>query len=1758
MIKEAMDRVTPNLMLAASQKLLGLQRGEEEPDDRDSLSNQQFFGPEDFFRERIERDAGGIAKKILWNSTNRGKLASVGSGALTPQLRSVILNSGLGMPLEEINPLDYLDQQYRVTRLGDGGISSTDAIPDESRAVHPSQFGFIDPVRGPECFDAQTEVFTASGWTPWADVTEDTLFAVQLTNGVFFEPAHRLIVEEYYGPMYGVDTEQVSYLVTPGHRVIFSDVGEVDTREELAEHVHGGNFYLHGVDQNDQTEPYEVHPDDHYIRIYGGTVYCATVPGGLLFVRRNGKAGIWSGNSEKLGVDTRVTLGTYKGSDGNIYSDFIDVRTGENRKVSAREAADKILAFPGEMAKPGNKIRAMVRGKLEYVDKREVDYELPHASEMFNTHVNMIPMHSATQGNRMLTGAKMQIQAMALRDREAPLVQSATKHGDISFEALVGRRMGAVFPEQPGLVTKVNKNGVTVKHADGSVKEYELYHNMPLNRKSVTGDTRIVYRRGGVVYVTDIERYAWEDGDEARSVDPVTCKSCWRRITGVARFKCDKPVVQVTTRSGRQVSVTEDHSLVTLKDGEVVPMLPADSEGKYVPIAGLYDGSDKGEGGVNVDVAEVVGLYLSEGHISLSQPNTLHISSADPAHIEHILNSLNRVAEGRAAYVNRTNTSITIPRLSEWLLENCGRLSHGLHLPAGCLSWSREAREALIGGYMGGDGCLHPDTNGCLQLYAFSTSERLRDELVALLASLGVFCTKSVRKLSLTRKEWRDAYGFRVSNLDVDKLTKWFCFKDRQQKLDELKASSTRRRLVDVVPSPSKPLRREVYAAVDKKLRSRLMKQAVCGHFSKRDIAEVPGRMGAWARSDVLWDLVTDVSPIPYEGVVYDLCVEGTETFSLSDGWVIHNSYLTNLATVKAGDQVDPSRPIATSNYTDADGTASIGRNLRVAFMPYAGVNFEDATVISESAAKALSSEHMYTPSLDMEEGLNVGYKHFTAFHPKKYDKRQLENIDPETGTVKVGAKITKDDPIILAVGKARSKLEGQWGELSKTSGRDNLDRSVTWEHDFEGEVTDVVQTPKGVTVAVRSFVPVQEGDKLSNRFGGKGVVGRIIPDDQMPRDAQGRPFELLQSPLTVPTRLNPAQVLELALAKVARKTGKAYKMPQFMDESFVDFATKELRKNGLSDTEAVFDPVENRNIPDVLAGEQYFMRLHHTAEAKASSRALEGYSSEDLPTKGGKHGAKQIANLALNALLSHNARDVIADTRLIRGQRNDDFWRRFKLGEPLPSPTVPTVYKKLQAYMKGAGINIKKVRDKEHLLAMTDKDVDGLGATEIKKADTVDGKTMQPVAGGLFDRSATGGHGGTKWSFVRLEEPLPNPVMEEPIRRLLGLTQKKYEAVIRGDEALHDQIGGKAIEAALQRIKVDDAIEGARAEIKGGSASKRDNAVKKLRYLETMKRFGMKPQDMIITKVPVVPPVFRPISSLGNGTKVAADANYLYQDLIENNDALREMSKELGRENSKDERWNTYKSYKAVTGVGDPVHPKLQEKGIGGLLKHVFGKGSPKHGLFQRRVIGMPIDLSARSAVTPNPSLDMDQVGLPEDQAWEIYSPFVIRRLVRRGVQATKAVEMIENRDRSALAELQAEMEHRPLIVSRAPTLHKYGIMAFRPQLIKGKTLQASPVIAGGFGLDFDGDTMSYSVPVTEKAVTEAKQKMLPSANLLNASRFDVHYMPTNEYQLGLYQASTRTSKKAPQTFKSKKDVIDAYRRGELRVGDPVVVMEG
>lgn len=396
-------------------------------------------------------------------------------------------------------------------------------------------------------------------------------------------------------------------------------------------------------------------------------------------------------------------------------------------------------------------------------------------------------------------------------------------------------------------------------------------------------------------------------------------------------------------------------------------------------------------------------------------------------------------------------------------------------------------------------------------------------------------------------------------------------------------------------------------------------------------------------------------------------------------------TYLHNKPLVAKGDKINPGQLLASSNFTDDNGTMSMGRNARMALVAYKGYSMDDAVVVSESFAKKMTSQHNYEHEVAKDDGTKFGKVHFSSVFPRKFTKEQLEMVDDE-GMVKPGTVLHYGDPIILATRpKPIYSNAEHLGKLGKAFRSIRSDASEVWEHDYPGTVVDVVDGKSGRRAFVTAKAPLQVGDKLiTSRVGNKGIVSKIIPDHQILRSMDGKPFDVLLNPLSLPSRVNTATLFELALGKIAAKTGQPYKVPAFTDKgvSRLDMVKGELKKHGVDNTEEVYDPVLGRKLAQpVTTGFGYTYKLHHVVESKESSRGQGSYDQNMQPLKGGSDAAqaKRMGGLETTALMAKGGYNVIREGSTIKGTCFDSstevLTRRgwVKWGSVLPSDELYT-----------------------------------------------------------------------------------------------------------------------------------------------------------------------------------------------------------------------------------------------------------------------------------------------------------------------------------------------------------------------------------------------------------------------------------------------------------------------------------------------------
>lgn len=493
---------------------------------------------------------------------------------------------------------------------------------------------------------------------------------------------------------------------------------------------------------------------------------------------------------------------------------------------------------------------------------------------------------------------------------------------------------------------------------------------------------------------------------------------------------------------------------------------------------------------------------------------------------------------------------------------------------------------------------------------------------------------------------------------------------------------------------------------------------------------------------------------------------------------------------VKEGDEVEEGQLLARSNYTDDQGTMSLTVNARVGLVPYKGWSMDDATVISESMAQRLTSTQTYVEDQDFDDNVRGGLQHYTALFPTTYKKVQLEKLDDQ-GVARPGMTLEKGDPYVLAT-KPRmfTSQVGSMGKLSRAMRQTRQDASLVWDHEEPGRVLDVAQTKKGVKVVIQTDTPAKVGDKIVQRLGNKGVISKIIPDEHMPRTADGRPLELLMNPLGINSRVNSAMVYEMLLGKIAEKRGEPYKLSAFNQpgEKWYDFVQAQLEEHGLTDKERVFDPQEQRELENpITVGVLPTMKLHHMVDDKISGRSQGAYDDWQQPLKGGSDQAqaKRLSGLEVSALMSSGAYHTLREASTLRGASNDAYWKAIRSGHTPPPVGTPFAWDKFRALLVGSGMLARDLPGgKMRLGPFTDRRLDELKPRQVNNGQSVDPETLEPVPGGLFDPLLVG---AGRWGVAELGTHVPNPAFEKQIAQLLGIREKDVERIVAGELTLQE-----------------------------------------------------------------------------------------------------------------------------------------------------------------------------------------------------------------------------------------------------------------------------------------------------------------------------------------------------------------------------------
>jgi len=406
--------------------------------------------------------------------------------------------------------------------------------------------------------------------------------------------------------------------------------------------------------------------------------------------------------------------------------------------------------------------------------------------------------------------------------------------------------------------------------------------------------------------------------------------------------------------------------------------------------------------------------------------------------------------------------------------------------------------------------------------------------------------------------------------------------------------------------------------------------------------------------------------------------------------------------------------------------------------------------------------------------------------------------------------------------------------------------------------------------------------------------------------------------------------------------------------------------------------------------------------------------------------------------------------------------------------------------------------------------------------------------------------------------------VNDEKIKRAKLLSEEDYLAKIEehGDD-FSATMGAEGIRELLRAINLNEQIDTLRKELEStGSDTKIKKLAKRLKVLEGFQKSGIKPDWMVMEVLPVLPPELRPLVPLDGGRFATSDLNDLYRRVINRNNRLKRLlelkAPEIIVRNEKrmlqeavDSLLDNGRRGKAMTGAN-----KRPLKSLADMIK---GKG----GRFRQNLLGKRVDYSGRSVIVVGPQLKLHQCGLPKKMALELFKPFIFNKLEMQGIATTiKAAKREVEAETPVVWDILEEVirEH-PVMLNRAPTLHRLGIQAFEPVLIEGKAIQLHPLVCAAFNADFDGDQMAVHVPLSLEAQMEARTLMLASNNILSPANGDPIIVPSQDIVLGLYYATREriNAKGEAMVFADVTEVARAYDSGkvELHAGITVRIRE-
>lgn len=1325
----------------------------------------------------------------------------------------------------------------------------------------------------------------------------------------------------------------------------------------------------------------------------------------------------------RAGVDIRAAMGVKKDRKGNIFVPLRETASGKIKYLRAGVLKDKIVAFPGQELK--GKVDALVAGEIRRVPASVVKYQAPSASMQYSPTTNLVPFLESMQGNRAVMGSKMQVQALSLVDRQEPLVQTQSPTGE-SFEHHMATMINPRSPVN-GTVTRVGKNyvyirpeqekvGATKKQQDEKLIKVPYETNFPLAAKTHLHH-EIKIKPGD--RVTEGQQL----GESNFTRNGKLSLGRNMRVAYMPYFGANSnDAVVISEGAAKKLTSARMYTVKLPVDHDI--SLDREKHRAYY-----------GHG------------YQKEQYRSLDNKGVVRPGTIVQPHDPVVLGLRKSTLTADDLLLGRLHRSLARPYREEnivWDHDTPGEIVDVVHTPKRVAVTIKTVEPTVVGDklcYTGDhdvltergwvpvaqvtydDLCYTVNSTGVIELHSpvalhhYSNAEELyvldTQQVSLRVTPNHTLYVQHRRSNAFTLCAARDTLGKRVRH---KKDGIWFGDTPECFVLPPVKSKRTGRHTKITRPIDTRAWCRFLGVYLANGSYTIHAKKDRGGSFEYRTIVHsIAGQEHS-------------VSGNQYSWIKYSINACGFDTNGKDDRFIISSRALTE--------------------YVSAFGHA---RNKHIP---------SDVFNWGVDAARAVMEGLLGCGG----HAWNTGNLTYTTISPRLADDVQRLALHCGWAANKK-EKVPENDAeaICYSVQIIKSKLHPQVNYRSTRTQNGRTEYIEPSDAPVWG-----ITVPNHTLYIRHKGIPVFSGN--SGRYGNKGTVSEIVPNDRMIKDEEGKPVDVIMTSAGVVSRTNPSQIIETAVGKVAEKTGKPILVENLSGRDNVRWAKELLKKHGIKDKETVYDPIHQKKIPGVFVGRQYILKLMKSTDTNYSARGLGNYDINQQPTKGGVSSAKALGKMEFDALVGHNARNVLREAATIKSQKNDEFWRATQLGYPTPPPKAAFAYNKFLNMLTGAGVRVHREGNRLSLLPLTDQDTLTMSAGEIREPKLIKAKGLKPEPEGLFDPAITGGLTGNKWAHVSLAEPVVNPSFREPVRRLLGVTGPELDAMVR------DQ-GGTQIKKKLASINLAEKEKKLKRDIGRKSANNLDNEVKQLKYVRALNAQGLTPDNAyMISKVPVIPPAYRPVlPGKGGQELIYGDVNPLYRDLILVNNQLKAVKKRsiLPGEDKK-LRPTLSAAVGAVYGIDAPITAKSKARGHKGFLTHIAGVTSPKHGYFHSKLMSRTQDVAGRGTAVPDNTLGLDEVGVPETMLWTMYEKFLIKRLVQLGYPAIQAAQMVKEKKPAAKDALLREIKERPLMVNRAPTLHRYNIVGAYPKPVPGKTIRVNPFIEDLQNLDYDGDSFS------------------------------------------------------------------------------------